>query len=856
MKFLLTPNDSTASEHSLLNGIALYEKIDMKIMNQLIASSFIDEYKINERNLQANIKYDSLKKQLIAFKRLIDDGKKVVYNVSYKAKFGRVYPKASLSLGLIEREFRHALGKDFYVDIDVDNCHPTLLVQICESLGISIVALKDYVDNRAYYLKLVMDTYKVNREQAKKLFIRLLYGGRWIYWMKDLGICGKPIDIMENLEREYISVSNSLLKNVAKDWYKDFKIRIAENLDEETKKKNKKDSKKKQTDDEKDEEDRKMMKSGLSYYLQEWERRVLLVMFNFCKFKGLIKEDVAVLCFDGLMILKGAWKDEYLKEMEELILKETNFKLKLSTKALDEGEELLEKLKKEKFHHSEEQLKHFDADHFIEIKHYTLQKEYFENFFCRVLEVGYIQNYKKMDDGDENNNIEKLQQRVIMYKDSDFKERFRGYNSIIYPEDKNGQLTEENVKFVKHWIDDENILQYQEIVFYPEDKTETEMNAIRLGKKGKSYNIFTGYNNAIRGILKPQVDDKDKDKIIMIRKEMTLEEAKTITETWRKITLELCEGNEKIYKYYCSVLNSKISQPATRHLLLTVLFGSEGIGKNKHLEAVKYIINPKHYVETSKLSAIFGEHSETSMNKLMIVLNEVEAKYSQDYEVILKDVITNPTIEVNPKNIRAFTVDNNGMYFITSNKSNIIKMDMVTGNRRNLGLKATDVYKNDKSGKHTEMWKKFNDDIKTDLHICALYTYLKSFDISNFDITNMPKTKGTDILVKNSKPIINTFMDSWIYERRDMEVITTTRMTLFSKFCEYCDANSIKHDYSNGKFGNALENLNMSSIVIKNIEHQYGYSIDMVKLIEQSKVNCIYEMWKLETQEERLLKEA
>jgi hypothetical protein len=193
------------------------------------------------------------------------------------------------------------------------------------------------------------------------------------------------------------------------------------------------------------------------------------------------------------------------------------------------------------------------------------------------------------------------------------------------------------------------------------------------------------------------------------------------------------------------------------------------------------------------------------------------------------------------------------MYFITSNKSNIIKVDMVTGNRRNLGLKSTDIYKNDKSGKHTEMWKKFNEDISTDEHVCALYTYLKSFDISNFDITNMPKTKGTDILIKNSKPIINTFMDEWIHERRNMTVITTSRMEFYNTFQKWTDTNSIKHDYSNGKFGNALENLNMSSIVVKNIEHQYGYSIDMAKLIEQSKANCIYEMWKLEIPTERLI---
>lgn len=98
----------------------------------------------------------------------------------------------------------------------------------------------------------------------------------------------------------------------------------------------------------------------------------------------------------------------------------------------------VEKLKKEKNNHTEAQLNHFDAKHFIEIKHYTLQKEYFEYFFCKVNEIGYIQNYKKMDDGDEDNNIEELQQRVVMYNNSDFMVRFKQYNSIVYTEDKSG----------------------------------------------------------------------------------------------------------------------------------------------------------------------------------------------------------------------------------------------------------------------------------------------------------------------------------------------------------------------------------------------------------------------------------
>ena len=77
-------------------------------------------------------------------------------------------------------------------------------------------------------------------------------------------------------------------------------------------------------------------------------------------------------------------------------------------------------------------------------------------------------------------------------------------------------------------------------------------------------------------------------------------------------------------------------------------------------------------------------------------------------------------------------------------------------------------------------------------------------------------------------------------------------MTLFNNFCEFCGINNIKHNYNNPKFGNALENLNMSALRVRNIENQYGYHINIPLLIEQSKANCIYEMWKLEVPVDRL----
>jgi hypothetical protein len=69
--------------------------------------------------------YDNEKAQLMAYRRNVRRNGHIA--VKYRAT-------KSLSLSTIRRAVRHTLCKDTYVDIDVENCHPVILNQICEAL--------------------------------------------------------------------------------------------------------------------------------------------------------------------------------------------------------------------------------------------------------------------------------------------------------------------------------------------------------------------------------------------------------------------------------------------------------------------------------------------------------------------------------------------------------------------------------------------------------------------------------------------------------------------------------------------------------------------------------------------------
>ena len=70
-----------------------------------------------------------------------------------KHGWGRVSPGGGLSLGLVRCEPRHTVAKDLYVDIDMKNCFPSILHQLCIRHKIECSKLSKYVEQREEWLE-------------------------------------------------------------------------------------------------------------------------------------------------------------------------------------------------------------------------------------------------------------------------------------------------------------------------------------------------------------------------------------------------------------------------------------------------------------------------------------------------------------------------------------------------------------------------------------------------------------------------------------------------------------------------------------------------------------------------------
>ena len=166
------------------------------------------------------------------------------------------------------------------------------------------------------------------RNAAKVLFIRVMYGGNPNEWRQEhksaLAIApAMPFKLpacVVDLQSEMASISKAIQAHNPEI------VKAVKALHRETGKTHNFDG------------------SLLSYYLQEWERRVLEQVFVMMRGRGYIKDSCdCVLCFDGIMVRlqnlesRNKTPDAVVKECEARVLAELDLDLTFTVKAMTKG---------------------------------------------------------------------------------------------------------------------------------------------------------------------------------------------------------------------------------------------------------------------------------------------------------------------------------------------------------------------------------------------------------------------------------------------------------------------------------------------------------------------------------------
>ena len=234
-----------------------------------------------------------------------------------KHKWGRTIPVGYSSLSVCHRPTRHKLSEQEYVDIDIVCCQPSLLVEICRQHSIKMDALSKYCLDPKKYRAKVAAFHECDKEAAKQLFIRLMFGGTYSTWIKDFDIQkneNSRYKLVHDIEGEMSAVidlvytanphiAKDVLKHNPKKW--------------------------------KDEGAKKRGVMGL--WAQTLERRIMEDSVWWLHENKLFQIEDIVPCQDGLMILKDLYYEDILKDLTKNVLDRYGFNIQFVVKPFDEA---------------------------------------------------------------------------------------------------------------------------------------------------------------------------------------------------------------------------------------------------------------------------------------------------------------------------------------------------------------------------------------------------------------------------------------------------------------------------------------------------------------------------------------
>jgi len=279
----------------------------------------------------------------------------------------------------------------------------------------------------------------------------------------------------------------------------------------------------------------------------------------------------------------------------------------------------------------------FFTDELRDLEDYESQKQYFELFV-----------YKERVNGlfifQCNNKIELIRKQTLVGALYDIK-------------------TDDDESFIKRWLTDDTINAVDDMCFHPVGVRESFDRTFRDGYGRLIFNLFSGWADI------PHIH-------------MSQSECDIILRPWMNIGLALCEDNVKLFDLLLDHLANIIQYPRNRSTHCWAFVNSpQGAGKDVFFGAFGRLLGT-HYINSADPRAFFGDYAEGFVNKLCVVMNEVDNDMTTRRESQLKDLITGNMLDVRMMYCRPTRIPNFGNFFIFSNKVQQTMFDADSGDRR------------------------------------------------------------------------------------------------------------------------------------------------------------------------------
>ena len=563
-------------------------------------------------NRLLNKSYDNENKQMELYLKKYDK-KNDVFNVKYSLpahKWGRVSPEKSLSLCVFHRPTRHAYCKGIYIDIDVKNCHPVVIKNICQLNDIPCPTITSYCDDRDGFLQRVCDHHEVNSAEAKNLILRLTYGGEYNRWLDSLLLKQQtPRDAMaeilqyesemEDIRNEVFEKNTHIIADVEKAdplKFKNPKYKTPEDVL------------------------RKKKKTCMSLFCGTIERHLQESCIKFLvDNKDFDLLDI-VPCQDGFMIKFDLWYDDIMKELEQVMFDKIGFDIELKVKEFDEACDIPV---------TAEEVKEDDDESQTEAK---VEEEWKAKF--RQIVPEFEKNHCK------------IVNKSLYVKTTPNGITFLSKSQLVHANEhiQCGFHMGGPVCFIDKWVRfNDKINKRDDMDFYPPP----------LICPDNVFNLWRPFDMELLTDSYP----KHQEGLDFILNHIKI----------------LCGNDQVVFDYVIKWIAQMIQFPAIKTVVL-VFISKQGAGKGTLLKLFRLMLGVCKVFETTSPSRdVWGDFNGMMASSFLVNLNEMSKKEMGDCEGRFKALATDPTLTINNKGVNQFKIQSHHRFIITTNKEDPIK---------------------------------------------------------------------------------------------------------------------------------------------------------------------------------------
>jgi hypothetical protein len=248
----------------------------------------------------------------------------------------------------------------------------------------------------------------------------------------------------------------------------------------------------------------------------------------------------------------------------------------------------------------------------------------------------------------------------------------------------------------------------------------------------------------------------------------------------------------------------------------------QGCGKNTFIEFLELILRPENIYNANGIYDVTQTHNTSLQGKILVVLNELssikdECKVNADR---LKSLISDTTININPKCIPQYSIKNNASYIGFTNHKNSIPFE--EHDRRFATFEMCPKYANNTAYFSRLRSLCFNSSVANEF-----YSYLCDFDC--VDLFKIPKTNVKDDMKAAIRPSPLTYIAGLVVrteeedekahiedgenkEQGDNSCVLVTRgdkiiygFALYQHYRTWCQANGERGICANKAFGMAIK---------------------------------------------------